>query len=101
MATELRRGHTIEDVALALRVLAYFSGNVSRAARALRQAGHRTSPRTLGRWRDSHYEFYWEIRRQVESNAAENRIVEAVQVLGAWLDVVEPRIKSLESLAGN
>jgi hypothetical protein len=101
MATELRKGHTIEDVALALRVLAYFSGNVSRAARALTHAGHRISPRTLGRWRDSHYDLYWEIRRQVENHAADKRIVEAVRILGLWLDGVEARITSLEGLAGN
>jgi hypothetical protein len=96
MATELRNGHTIDDVALALRVLAYFSGNVSRAAEALTAEGHRMSPRTLGRWRDSHYELYWEIRRDVESNAADKRIVEAVQVLGRWLDAVDGRINSYE-----
>jgi hypothetical protein len=92
MATELRKGHTIEDVALALRVLAFFSGNVSQAARALTAEGHRMSPRTLARWRDSHFELYWDVRRELEANAADRQTMRCIEIISAWLDVHGRRI---------
>jgi hypothetical protein len=92
MATELRKGHTIEDVALALRMLAYFSGNVSRAAEALTAEGHPISPRTLARWRDSHFELYWNVRRKVEADAADRKIMRCLEIISAWLDVRGARI---------
>jgi hypothetical protein len=92
MATELRKGHTIDDVALALRVLAYFSGNASRAAKALTAEGHRISPRTLARWRDSHIELYWNIRREMEADAADRKIMRCLEIINAWLDVRGRRV---------
>jgi hypothetical protein len=92
MATELRKGHTIDNVALALRVLAYFSGNVSRAAEALTAEGHPISPRTLARWRDSHFELYWDIRRELEADAADRKIIRSLEIISAWLDVRGPRV---------
>jgi hypothetical protein len=71
MATELRKGRTLEDVALALRALAIYAGNAKDAARALTEDGFEISPRTLARWRDTHYELWWEIRRREEAVAAE------------------------------
>jgi hypothetical protein len=97
MATELRKGHTIDDVALALRMLAYFSGNVSRAAEALTSEGHRISPRTLARWRDSHFELNWNIRREVEADAADRRIMRCLEIISAWLDVRGARIDAVRS----
>jgi hypothetical protein len=71
MATELRKGRTLEDVALALRALAIYAGNVKAAARALTEDGFEISPRTLARWRDTHYELWSEICRREEAVAAE------------------------------
>jgi hypothetical protein len=71
MATELRKGRTLDGVALALRALAIYAGNAKAAARALTEDGFEISPRTLSRWRDRHYELWWEIRRREEAVAAE------------------------------
>jgi hypothetical protein len=89
MAPELRRGRTVEEVALALQMLAFYSGNVSRAARTLTEAGHPISARTLARWRDSNHELYWKIVREIEDNAAESTIVKALLICEERLGVLE------------
>jgi hypothetical protein len=46
---QLRSPYTLEDVYAALRVLAFFGGNVRRTAAALNGAGLKLSKRTLER----------------------------------------------------
>jgi hypothetical protein len=99
MTTELRRGHNVEQVALALRVLAFYSGNVSRAAQVLTNAGHRTSARTLARWRDSHSDLYWEIRRQIEADASQATLVQALLIIDAQIGNMERGFDALEGRA--
>ena len=91
MASELRGGHTLPEVALPLRVLALFSGNASRAAKALSEAGLQISTRTLSRRRVSHHELYWDMRREADAEAAQATLVRA-------LAVCELHVQSLRQL---
>ena len=70
---------------------------MSRAAQDLTDAGHRTSARTLARWRDLHDELYWEIRREIEANAAHATTVEALRIINARLDTLERGLYALPS----
>jgi hypothetical protein len=97
MVTELRRGHNIEQVALALKVLCFYSGNLSRAAQDLTDAGHPISARTLARWRDSHFHLYLEIRQEIEANASYATTVEALRIINARLDVLQRGFDALPS----
>jgi hypothetical protein len=95
MPAEIRSGRTLLDVALALRVLTLYSGNITRASIALVDAGERVSPRTLARWRDSHPDLYWDLQREAEQDAAQATVIRALTICEARLESLSHMVKAL------
>ncbi len=84
---QLRSPYTLDDVYIALRLLAWFGGNLNRAARALHADGHPISKRTLERWsQDQHADVYAEMTAEAHQEASQRSLVRALRVVAAQLD---------------
>ena len=84
---QLRSPYTLDDVYLALRLLAWFGGNLNRAASALRADGRPISKRTLERWSQyQHVDIYAEMTAEAHKEASQRALVRALRVVAAQLD---------------
>ena len=81
---QLRAPYTLEDVYLVLRVLAFFGGNMRRTAKALRDAGHRISLKTIERSSQRQYpDVYADAQAEVHRETWQNSLSLAVQVVAS------------------
>jgi hypothetical protein len=79
---QLRSPHTLDDVYLALRMLAFLGGNVNRAARVLKDGGHPISAKTIQRWSQRQYpDRYSEIVAEVHRDADQQAISRAMELV--------------------
>ena len=75
---QLRSPYTLDDVYLALRLLAWFGGNLNRTARALRAHGRPISKRTLESWSQyQHVDLYAEVSAEAHREASQRSLVRA------------------------
>ena len=91
---QLRAPYTIEDVHLALRLLALLGGNLRRTHRALRDAGSRVSLKTIERWSQQQYpEVYSEMLAEVYREANLRSLARAMEVLAIQTEATEAMVK--------
>jgi hypothetical protein len=87
---QLRSPYTLEDVYTALRVLAFFGGNLRRATAALNETGIQVSKRTLERWSQRQYlDAYADAQAEVHRVAWQNSLARSVQVLAIAVESLD------------